>query len=168
MTQRVLQPLSLKGRALRLLAQREHSRQELERKLRSHAAGPQELEALLDALEAEGWLSDERFAEALGRQRAARYGLRRVRADLRAKGVDETLIRATLASLEGSEADRARQAWTRKFGQPPRSAAERARQIRHLLAKGFAPDLVARVVPRAEVPVDEGNEDPLSEAHEPE
>ncbi len=161
MTLRVPQPLSLKGRALRLLAQREHSRQELERKLAPHAAEPQEVEALLETLQAEGWLSDERFAEALSRNRAARYGLRRVRADLRAKGVDETLIRSTLAGLEGSEADRARQAWERKFGQPPRSAPERARQIRHLLGKGFAPDLVARVVPRAEAPVDEGNEDPF-------
>lgn len=159
MTDRAPQVPTLRGRALRLLALREHSRQELERKLAPHAVEPQDVQTLLDTLQSEGWLSDERFAEALSRNRASRFGLRRVHADLRAKGVDEAVIRTTLAGLAGSEAERARQAWERKFGHPPQSAQERARQMRHLVGKGFAPDLVSRVVPRVAASADTPPED---------
>lgn len=148
MTGRPSSPPSLQSRALRWLARREHSRQELAQKLAPHAADAQEVQAVLDALQREGWLSDERFAEALSRQRAQRYGLRRVQADLRAKGVDEATIDAATHHLADSEAQRAQAAWSRRFGTPPPSAQERARQIRHLIAKGFAPELAARTVPR--------------------
>ena len=77
--------MSLKARALRALAQREHSRLELARKLRPYAdaeQAPAALEVLLDELQAQGWLSDARFAEALSRNRAERQGVARIRAAL--------------------------------------------------------------------------------------
>ena len=55
--------LSLKARALRFLSMREHSRLELKRKLARHAEEGDDIEALLDFLEKNNWLSQERFAE---------------------------------------------------------------------------------------------------------
>ena len=61
-------PLSLKGRALAALARREYSRLELARKLRPHAESAEQLDAVLDALEAGKLLSNARFAESLDRK----------------------------------------------------------------------------------------------------
>lgn len=143
------QSLSLKARALRALAQREHSRLELARKLQPHVADESgaALEALLDELQAQGWLSDARFAEALSRNRSERQGVARIRAELRLRGVAAEQVEQATAALAGSEAERAQQVWDKKFGQPPLDAAERARQIRFLLGRGFATGLACRVVP---------------------
>ena len=56
---------SLKGRALRLLSQREHSRSELERKLAQHEEVPGELTKALDALQARDFINDERAIESV-------------------------------------------------------------------------------------------------------
>ncbi|MFT4192961.1 MAG: recombination regulator RecX, partial [Comamonas sp.] len=53
---------SIKGRALRYLAAREHSRLELARKLAPYEQEPGEIEAALDALQAKGYISEERVA----------------------------------------------------------------------------------------------------------
>ena len=71
------QPLSLKARALGYLSRREHSRAELRRKLAPHAESADEVEALLDWLEGENWLSNTRFAESVVHRRASRYGTAR-------------------------------------------------------------------------------------------
>ena len=65
--------ISLKSRALRYLSAREHSRSELARKLARHAAESDNLDALLDELEAGKFLSEERFAESLVNRRSARF-----------------------------------------------------------------------------------------------
>jgi len=143
--------MSLKARALRALAQREHSRLELARKLRPYAdaeQAPAALEVLLDELQAQGWLSDARFAEALSRNRAERQGVARIRAELRQRGVDAGQVERATAVLAATEAERAQQVWQKKFGQPARDAAERARQIRFLLGRGFDTSLACRVVPK--------------------
>ena len=67
---------SLKMRAVGYLSRREHARAELARKLAPHAEDPAEIEAVLDALEKEGWLSTERFAQSLVHRRASRQGRR--------------------------------------------------------------------------------------------
>ncbi len=137
---------SLKGRALRLLAAREHSRLELERKLRPHETEPGELATVLDALQAKGFISDERVADSVVNRRAARLGAARVRAELQAKGLDEAVVRQAVDALRATERDRALAVWRKKFGQPPADAAERARQMRFLAARGFSPEVLRRVV----------------------
>ena len=69
---------SLRARALACLARREHSRTELARKLAPHAVDADELNRLLDSLEADKLLSDARFAEVLARSlfRVSAPGLR--------------------------------------------------------------------------------------------
>ena len=58
---------SLRSRALSLLARREHSRAELERKLADHVAEGEDVASILDELAAKGWLSDARYAEQASR-----------------------------------------------------------------------------------------------------
>lgn len=139
---------SLKGRALRLLARREHSRAELAAKLAPHVQAGEDLEALLHALEAQGFLSDARAAESLLRRRAPRLGTQRVLQELRHKGLDAELVRAAADSLRASEFARAQAVWQRRFGTLPADAQAHARQLRFLAARGFSNE-VARQVLRA-------------------
>jgi regulatory protein len=156
---------SLKARALQLLAQRDQSRLELRRKLVRHAKGrgadrfdvgadvdadattadpSAEVDALLDWLEANRLLSDQRFAESRVHAREARFGLARIKSELAQHGV--ALSAAALESLSASELGRAAAVRERRFGSVPANAAERAAQSRFLLGRGFAPELVQRLM----------------------
>ncbi|KRD22186.1 MULTISPECIES: recombination regulator RecX [Acidovorax] len=129
--------LSLKGRALRLLSQREHSRSELATKLAPHAESPEELAALLDLLVEQDWLSDQRAAQSLVHRRGPRLGAARLVRELRTRGVADELAREATAPLLATEVQRAREVWQRKFGQVPLDMKERSRQVRFLMARGF-------------------------------
>lgn len=137
---------TLKARALRALARREHSRAELERKLAPHAESIEQLQALLDRLVETGLLSNERFAQSVVHRRASTRGAAVIRHELRAHGLADDAVAAHVASLERSEFERARALWARRFGSAPESLAERARQSRFLLARGFSAEVVRRVV----------------------
>lgn len=139
-------PPSLKGRALRLLAAREHSRAELERKLVAHETEPGQLREVLDELQAKGFLDERRAAESLLHRRAAKLGSLRLKQELQAKGVDGELVRQAITNLARTEVDRAREVWRRKFGQLPVDAAGRARQTRFLAARGFGAEAITRVL----------------------
>lgn len=141
-----MKALPLRDRALRLLTRREHSRCELQRKLAPFAEDPAEIGALLDRLEIEGWLSDARAAEAAVAGRRHKFGGLRIAYDLRRKGVADELIESAVAKVRDSELDAARGVWQRKFGELPKSAAERGRQYRFLLSRGFGADVVAQVL----------------------
>lgn len=136
----------MKARALRALARREYSRAELERKLAPHAESAEQLRALLDRLVETGLLSNERFAQSVVHRRASTRGAAVIRHELRAHGIADEAVAGHLASLQKSEFERARALWSRRFGSPPESLAERARQSRFLLARGFSADVVRRVV----------------------
>jgi len=138
--------LSLKGRALRLLSQREHSRSELERKLRPYEEAPGTLALALDELQARGFISAQRVADSVVHRRAGQLGAMRLRQELQDKGLDRALIEQTVAGLQGSELVRAQEVWRRKFASPPVTPQERARQVRFLLARGFASEVVRRVL----------------------
>jgi len=142
-----------------LLAQREHSRIELRRKLMpmARAAQPDELDesarraaaaaqvdTLLDWLEAHKYLSQARFVESRLHARAGRYGNRRIEQELSQHGVE--LDADTRRQLRESELARAREVWQRKYSSLPADAAERARQMRFLANRGFSAEVVRRVV----------------------
>jgi len=157
---------SLKARALRLLSMREYSRKGLAAKLQESAARMLKLhpleeraqtlaseaplavqiEAVLDDFEARGWLSDQRFAEALVRRRSERFGTRKIQDELKQAGVDSAKTADLLRSLKETEYQRAHELWLRKFGEIAQEQKERARQYRFLASKGFSSDVVSRVV----------------------
>lgn len=137
---------SLKGRALRLLSQREHSRAELERKLAKYEEQPGELSRTLDELTAKDFISEARVVQSVLHQRAARHGAARVRQELLHKGIAPEAVAEAVASLQGSELDRAREVWRRRFDALPQDATERAKQTRFLLARGFSGAVVSEVL----------------------
>lgn len=138
--------LSLKGRALRYLAAREHSRAELERKLAPHEETPGQLAQVLDELEAKDFISEARLVESVINRKAARFGAARVRHELLGKGLGAELVADAMDGLKATELARAREVWRRKFGEPAADAAGRAKQMRFLAARGFGGDVIRRVV----------------------
>lgn len=135
-------PASLRERALGYLARREHSRFELTRKLEAAGFASEAIEPVLDEFEEKGWLSDRRFAESWIADHRARHGRIRLAYDLRERGVNETVIEAVLGKERSGELERARDVWRKKFGTLPRDATEKARQIRFLMGRGFAPEII--------------------------
>jgi regulatory protein len=138
--------LSLKGRALRLLSQREHSRAELERKLTRYEEEPGSLARVLDELAAKDFISEPRVVASVLNQRAARSGALRVRQELQAKGIAPEAIAEAVAGLQATEVERAAHLWRRRFDAAPADARERAKQARFLLARGFSGAVVAKVM----------------------
>ncbi len=148
---------SLKARALSYLAAREHSRQELARKLARHAEEGDDIDALLDWLEAQKFLSEARFAESLVHRRAARFGSARILSELQSHGLDDGRLGELKETLRAGEEERAWQVWERKYGKPPDDAADAARQMRFLQQRGFSHAAISAVMRRAkQLPRDEG------------
>lgn len=125
------------------------------------APSPELVESVLDELEGMKLLSDRRMAESLVRNGAERFGRARLSQDLQRKGLDESLISNVLQPLAEDEKSRAQAVWQRRFGKPPTSLKEKARQYRFLVGRGFAPGIVSAVVPRI---VDAPDEDDDSSA----
>ena len=142
--------ISLKGRALRLLSMREHSRQELERKLKAFEETPGELAQALDFLAAKDFINERRLVESVVNRRQLKLGASRVRQELQAKGLPVEAISEAVQAMRSTEFERAREVWRKKFSEPPEDQAARAKQIRFLVSRGFAPEVVKRVVAGAE------------------
>jgi regulatory protein len=140
-------PLSLKGRVLRLLSQREHSKSELARKLRELDTEDGELARVLDDFESKGLISESRVANSVVNTRAGKLGGMRIRAELQAKGLSDDVVREALSNLKETEAARAQAVWAKRFGRAPVSANERAKHMRFLATRGFDAGLVRAVVP---------------------
>ena len=167
----------MKARALAWLAQREHSRVELQRKLMRAAraahgaregssggrappdasspapeafdadAASRAVELLLDWLEEHRLLAADRFVESRVHARAARFGNLRIRQELAQHAVD--IGEDVRRALDDSEPARARAVRERRFGQAPDTPQERARQARFLAARGFSADVIRRVLREA-------------------
>jgi regulatory protein len=141
---------SLCERALGYLARREHSRTELARKLAPHVEDKSEIDALLDDFTRRGWLSETRFAEMVVQARQGRFGSRRIIHELREKGVSEEAIAAALPEVRENELETARAVWAKKFGTVPADAKEKAKQMRFLTSRGFAQEIIWKVLRRNE------------------
>ncbi|MEO8157765.1 MAG: recombination regulator RecX [Betaproteobacteria bacterium] len=141
-------PQTLRARALKALARREHSRQELQQKLQAYAEHADQIGPLLDDLEKRGWLSESRFVEQLTTVRRRRFGAARIVHELREKGVSAAALAAAQSLLKDSEVEAAQAVWAKKFGSRPTSLAERARQARFLASRGFSAEAVRKVLGR--------------------
>ena len=137
---------SLRERALRHLARRDHSRAELTRKLAAHGDAD-EIDAVIERMGELGLQSDTRYAEAFVRGKAGRFGASRLRSELARRGIDRDLIDEAIAGeCVESEADRARAVLRARFAAAPADAREWARQARFLQTRGFAPDLIRKLL----------------------
>ncbi len=138
--------LSLRVRAMRYLARREHSRAELHSKLLPHVQEGEDLNAVLDELEKRNWLSDARAATQWVDAKRGRFGTQRIAHELRQKGIPENLISDALPQLKETELDAAREVWQKRFGVLPQDAKEKAKQIRFLQSRGFSVEVTLKVL----------------------
>lgn len=138
--------LSLKARAINILSRREHSRWELQKKLAPHTDDLDSLELLLNELEAQKWLSTERFADSLVNRRASSRGALRIVQELRQHGVADEHIAEVNQQLLATEADRALDVYKRKFPDLPETQKDYARHYRFLVGRGFTPDTIRRLL----------------------
>jgi regulatory protein len=131
-------PLDPKTQALKLLARREHSARELKRKLAARGISDDAAAAAVEHAMAENWQSDARYAGMLVRTRiAGGYGPVRIEAELEVAGVPSEQIRAALAEAAVDWRELAVEVHAKKFGRPPQTSAERAKQYRYLQGRGF-------------------------------
>ena len=130
--------------AVRLLARREHSRAELRGKLVGRGFENDSVEELLQGLEDQDLLSDERFAMSLIASRAETgYGPKRIDLELRNRGVSEELAREALAKAEVDWGQQVTDQAVRKFGSDPaQTFPEWARRARYLERRGFGQDAI--------------------------
>ena len=112
------------------------------------SAATEQVEAVLDWLQAHRYLCEERFVESRVHARASRFGNLRIRRELAQHGV--ALSADAAQQLKDSELARAREVWSRKFGQVAADATERARQMRFLAGRGFSGEAIRRVVQGSE------------------
>lgn len=151
----------LRNKALRLLTTREHSREELMRKLaqakarraqdaaRLPAADKDDIERLADDLAAQGWQSDERYAEAIVRRFAGQASRRYIAEKLAQSGIKKDVAQTALEALDQDEMEIARTLWARRFGDTPKDDKDRQRQIRFLLSRGFHLGDAFKIVPKS-------------------
>ena len=138
--------ISLKGRALRLLAGREQSRAELQKKLGLYAETPAQLTEVLDELEAKDFISETRVVDSVVNRRSARFGASRIKYELLNKGLNPELVAEAVSQLKGSELERAQDIWRKRFAEPAADQAGRAKQMRFLAGRGFSGDVIRRVI----------------------
>lgn len=137
--------------AVFLLGRREHSANELYRKLSTKGFHGDAIDNVLQILQQRGWQSDERFAESLIRQRIeAAYGPLKIYADLQQKGIDKAIGEAILQNMAVNWQQLAVTRYQRRFGtEPPLDEKEKARRQRHLASRGFYPGDVFSACKRA-------------------
>lgn len=139
-------PASPRRIAMDCLARREHSVEELRRKLATRDFTPDEIDATLARLEQEGLLSNERFAQAFVAARHRRgQGPLKVRAELSRRGLAAELIARSLEGVDWHGAACA--AREKKFGpELPDQYADKARQARFLQYRGFDTEQIQRAL----------------------
>lgn len=138
--------VSLRTRAIRLLARREYACSELQQKLIAKGAAPGEVRLLLDELIAQGLLSDARYARAKVVSKSGSFGRRRIAEELRAKGVARTDIQTALSEADLDDETTLRALWQRRFGRAPVDERDKARQVRFLQARGFGVSAILRLL----------------------
>ncbi len=141
----------VEGRAMQILAGRDHSREELHQKLKQRGFGAALIEQALDRIASYGYLDDDRVAGVMARALIRQaWGPRQVQAKMRGKGFNDAQISAALeesAPEEGWEV-LARQRLESKFGKPVSELdqADRERAFRHLQYRGFAGDVSRKAI----------------------
>lgn len=131
------------AKALTLLARREHSQLELKQKLLLREHPPEDIDAVIAELKAQGLQSDERFTEAYIRTRARRgFGPRRIEIELRERGIGEDMIGAHLDAYSEMWKENIHEVWRKKYNVIASDFDERAKQMTFLQYRGFTTEQI--------------------------
>ena len=141
-------PARIQASALRLLARREQSTQELTAKLLARGFEPGSVAEVVSALAAKNLVSDARFVEEFVAARLRRgAGPAKIREELRGRGVAEELVEDALDVHSDEWTTTAAAVRRKRFGAAlPRDYAERAQQARFLQQRGFSTDQIRQVL----------------------
>jgi regulatory protein len=141
-------PAQVQRATLGLLARREHSAQELRGKLLAKGYPAELVGSALEQLVTQGLLSDARFAEVFARSRANKgYGTARIAQELRQRGVADEQIAPVLTEAKETWRAQIAQVRRKRFGEAlPQNNADRAKQARFLLQRGFTSEQVRAVL----------------------
>lgn len=130
-------------KALRYLANREHSRLELKQKLLSHGYETEQINTVLDDLAARDYQNDKRFAESYTRYRINKgYGELYIRRVLQQRGVENDVITAVLTEYQQSWLDLVCDVQRKRFKSTPNNPREYAKQMRFLQYRGFTQEQI--------------------------
>ena len=140
--------LSLRGRALNILARQEISRAELARKLSPYVEATDDLPALLDELAQKHWQSDNRFTEIYIRSKSCQHGNLRLKQALKQKGIDEELIQDFLPDSQ-QQLINAINILHKKYRCPPTNLKEKQKYMHFLAYRGFSMDIIHRAIREA-------------------
>lgn len=147
---RMVEPLTEKelwSKAIQYLARREYTRKELVDKLAK--LSPDNIEAVLDSLESEGYQSDRRFTESFVRMRAAQgHGLNRIRFDLQKKGVSSNLLNEVLEELCVDWYEQAAEVYSRKYASVLKDSdyKEKSKRMRFMSQRGYSMDEIMHAI----------------------
>ncbi|MBU6510614.1 MAG: regulatory protein RecX [Gammaproteobacteria bacterium] len=141
-------PARIRAAALRLLARREHSAQELTAKLLARGFEAQPVAEVVAALTAKNLVSDARFVDEFVAARLRRgSGPAKICEELRGRGVEQGLVNSALADHRENWLATAEAARRKRFGAAlPRDFQERARQARFLQQRGFTAEQIRQVM----------------------
>jgi regulatory protein len=133
-------------RALNFLGYRARSEKEVRDRLRRYGYGEESVEDVVVRLKELGYLDDEDFARLVVREKARRYGPRRVSAELQRSGVDAELARGVVEEefAGRSEVEQARSAAARRYNRGG-SDAEARRVYGFLVRRGYSAEVCAEV-----------------------
>ncbi|MFT6756953.1 MAG: regulatory protein [Chitinophagales bacterium] len=139
---------SLSLSAMNMLAMREHSRFELEQKLSKKSEDEKLIIEVLNKLESDTLLSDQRFAQMFIRSKANNgFGPHKIDQELQAKGVGRELIADTLVELNIDWFEKATQLYLKRITQVTGiDIKEKHKQSRYLQNRGFSVEIVRAVV----------------------
>ena len=141
-------PVAVRKKAMDLLARREHTRAELERKLESAGFEADVVVAVVEALGDEGLQSDTRFVESFVQSRINQgKGPARIRAELHEKGVAESVTDDAIGAVGVDWQALAAEVRQKKFGRAaPADFKDKSRQMRFLQYRGFESDQIHAAV----------------------
>lgn len=136
----------IRSRALKLLTSREHSRQELARKLLARGYAAEDIDTVLDQLEQDELLSASRLVEHYVAERLEKgFGPLRIRVELRAKGLSDPQIEPHLGLEDAQCLALINAAHNRRFGAGSKNERQTlAKRARFLEYRGFPSHLIAR------------------------
>lgn len=126
--------------ALSLLTRRDHSRQELTKKLKLKGYQASDIESVVADLAASGLQCDQRFAENFVHWRRQRgYGPICIILELQARGIADETIAEVVQIADNAWLTEVRDVWRKHFkGRLPATLQEKAKQMRFLQHRGFA------------------------------
>lgn len=162
---------TLQALAVQYLSRREYSRSELARKLAQPSAAAlrqaklapdspkpdipsaDDINTVLDELQKQDFLNDARFALSLVHRKAGKLGTSRLMQELSQHKLDATVASELATQLKSSELARCHEAWAQRFAHKDLSNmdalaahAAKDKQMRFLIARGFASDAVRKVL----------------------